>query len=494
MTLKSADLFCGAGGTSQGAEDAGADVVFAVNHWDIAVQTHSANFPGAKHINSRLNLVRPGECPAIDLLFASPECTHHSRARGGKPTSDQQRSGAWDIMPWIEYHRPSFIVIENVREFEQWGPVAHGKPMVSRRGAFFQAWVKAIEAAGYTVDWQILNAADYGAATSRERLFVVACKGRRQPKWPEPTHGKTVGGELAGMQLSRWRSAMEIIDWSIPCRSVFSRVKPLADKTLARIEAGLRKFVGPFVARLRNNGTADDLGAPLSTITAGGNHHGFAVPFQYQGIGLGAGRSRSVHGPIPTIVAARENHGVAVPFIAEMRHQNRPRDPQTEPLGTLTTGNNHGVAVPFIQQLTHGGRLIDPQKPLPTITTAHGGESAVCIPYIVSYYSNGHAIDVNDPLLTISTKPRCGLVTAIVELAPSIEARSEGERLLIATMQELGVADIGFRMLANHELSAAQGFPRDYIFHGTKTDVTRQIGNSVSPNVAKAITLTLEAA
>ena len=489
MSLRSADLFCGAGGTSQGAEEAGAKVVFAVNHWDIAVQTHSANFPGAKHVNSRLNLVRPGECPPIDLLFASPECTHHSRARGGKPTSDQQRAGAWDIMPWIEHHRPSFIVIENVREFEQWGPVANGKPMVSRRGAFFQAWVKAIEAAGYTVDWQILNAADYGAATSRERLFVAARKGRRQPKWPEPTHGKTVGGELAGMQLARWRAAMEIIDWSIPCRSVFARVKPLADMTLARIEAGLRKFVGPFVDRLRSNGTADDLGSPLSTITASGKHHGFAVPFQYQGIGLGAGRSRSVEGPIPTIVAARENHGLAVPlilatgsggvariveqpiptivtsdgtslsvpFIAEMRHQNRPRDPQTEPLGTLTTGNNH----------------------------------AVCIPFVVSYYGNGDALPIDRPLGTITTKDRCGLVTAIVELAPSIEARSDGERLLIATMQELGVADIGFRMLANHELSAAQGFPSDYIFHGTKTDVTRQIGNSVSPPVARAITQAL---
>lgn len=130
---KGVDLFCGAGGTSAGAEATGeVEITTAVNHWDIAVETHSRNFPHTRHIQSRLDIVNPSEVDRCDWLFASPECTHHSRARGGKPTSDQQRSGAWDLMRWIEHHRPGRIIVENVREFEQWGPVHAGKPMSSK--------------------------------------------------------------------------------------------------------------------------------------------------------------------------------------------------------------------------------------------------------------------------------------------------------------------------------------------------------------------------
>jgi len=122
--IKAADLFCGAGGTSIGAHQTGeVDVRFALNHWDVAIDTHLANFPQTKHVRSALKWTHPSECDKINLLFASPECTHHSKARGGRPTSNQQRSGAWEIMPWIEYHRPSVIVVENVTEFEDWGPV-----------------------------------------------------------------------------------------------------------------------------------------------------------------------------------------------------------------------------------------------------------------------------------------------------------------------------------------------------------------------------------
>lgn len=371
--LRAVDLFCGAGGTSQGAEQSGAaKVVCAVNHWQTAVETHSANFPHARHINSRLDQVNPGECPKIDLLFASPECIHHSRARGGRPTNDQARSGAWDIMRWVEYHRPTWLVIENVAEFRSWGPVGDdGRPLKRYQGRFFQAWVEAIRSAGYRVDDRELNAADYGAATSRNRLFVVARKGGGRIHWPEPTHAKHAGGELPGFAMRPWRAAAEIIDWSIPCRSVFARKHQLKDKTLLRIEAGLRKFVEPFV---------------------------------YQLIGRGAGRSRSINQPLPTLVAARESCGVT------------------------------------------------------------------------------------DPLCTISTRDRCALGYAVIQPAASIEPRTEGERRLYQTMVELSVADVGFRMLANHELSAAQGFPANYIFRGNKGDITRQIGNSVSPNVAQAIT------
>src|SRR5262249_24869880 len=149
---------------TEGAELSEAvQVQFALNHWQVAVDTHSANFPHAKHVNSRLEQTSPSECGGIDIMFASPECTHHSRDRGGRPTSDQQRSGAWHVLPWVEYHRPSFVVIENVAEFKEWGPVGDdGRPLKKHIGRFFNSWIDALRSAGYQVDYQILNAADFG--------------------------------------------------------------------------------------------------------------------------------------------------------------------------------------------------------------------------------------------------------------------------------------------------------------------------------------------
>lgn len=531
--LRAADLFCGAGGTSQGAEQSGAaKVVCAVNHWQTAVDTHSANFPHAQHINSRLDQVNPGECPKIDLLFASPECTHHSRARGGKPTSDQQRSGAWDLMRWVEYHRPSYIVVENVPEFREWGPVGdHGRPLPKFRGRFFDSWVQAIQSAGYRVEHQLLNAADFGAATSRTRLFVVARKGNRSPHFPDPTHAARVGGELPGMAMKRWRSAAEIIDWSIPCKSVFLRKIPLKDNTLLRIEAGLRRFVEPYVVILRNNQSTGGINSPIGTLTAGGGHFGVAVPFQYSTQSCGA--AKGTGSPIPTLTTNGNVH-LAVPFIAGCgaRDGQSPPKPVGEPLNTITVKDAKCVAVPFLAQLSHGGRELAIGDPVRTITTSHRGDTgiaipylttvnhgdtgrtngrsssidrplgtvtgsrgqAICVPFVVTYYANGKAYSINDPLCTISTRDRCGLATAVIEACGEIVPRSDGECKLLATMQELGVADIGFRMLANSELSLAQGFPSQYIFRGNKGDVTKQIGNAVCPDVAAAITTCLAGA
>jgi DNA (cytosine-5)-methyltransferase 1 len=393
--LIAADLFCGAGGTSQGAHQSGAaEVRFALNHWQTAVETHSANFPSAKHVNSRLDQTSPSESDRIDLLFASPECTHHSRARGGRPTSDQQRSGAWDVLKWIEHHRPSWVVIENVVEFREWGPVgANGRPLESKRGHTFSAWAMAIRSLGYKIDDAELNAADHGAATSRNRLFVIARKGNRSPVYPEPTHGKLAGGELPGMELQPWRAAAEIIDWSIPCPSVFARKRPLADKTLLRIDAGLRRFVGPYVIQWDHQ-------------SGGGSY------------------SRPLSGPI----------------------------------GTLTTKANMGL----------------------------------CVPWLSSFYGNETHTPAGLPVPTITTKDRHSLCVAQVGVPKDSRCPcSAAMRKLCDTMRELGIADIGFRMLQNHELAAAQGFPPSYIFRGNKADVTKQIGNSVSPNVAEAITRTL---
>lgn len=454
MKLRFADLFCGAGGTTTGAESTGeAECVFAVNHWDRAISTHSLNHPHARHAQRRVQDVRPTESPPIGCLFASPECTHHSRARGGLPTSDQQRAGAWEILPWVECHRPSFLVVENVPEFREWGPVGKdGKPLKSQKGKLFDSWISAVKSYGYRVEFGILNAADFGAATSRSRLFVIARKGNRAAPFPEPTHGKNVARSLPAMERMPWRPAFEIIDWSLPCPTVFTRSRPLADKTLSRIEAGLRRFVGPFVAQWDNTGFSGkcvrDVTDPLPTLVTKANS-GIAVPFQYQLIGTGFGRSKSVGEPVNSIV----NHGDA-------GHTNGRSESLRSPMGTVTNKNGRAVVVPFLTQ---------------------------------HYGSGGQWSAIDAPVPTIVTKDRHSLVTATIE--PCClnwpEPQSEAMRSLQATMRELGVADIGFRMLSNPELSAAQGFPADYQFTGTKAEITKQIGNSVSPAVARAITLSL---
>lgn len=453
--IKAADLFCGAGGTSIGAKQTGeVDVAFALNHWDRAIETHSANFPNAKHSQAALKWTHPSECPKINLLFASPECTHHSRARGGRPTSNQQRSGAWEIMPWIEYHRPSMIVVENVVEFQEWGPVGdNGTPLKSMKGQFFNAWVSAIQSAGYRVEYHRLNAADFGAVTSRTRLFVVAKKGRRQINWPNPTHAKKSGNELPGFEQKQWRGAIEIIDWSIPLPSLFGRKRPLADKTIARIHEGLKRHVEPFVIKLRTHGRDYSTDQPIATITAGGLHHGIAAPMIVQ---FDNQSSRSV--PRPT----------------------------NDPIRTVTTKNGQAVAVPLIMSPQSGGSVKTSGQPVPTITTMAG--SQMFVPFLSSFYGNGNCSKASSPVPTITTVDRHSLASALVSGIPSVEPQTDAERSLLETMTKLGVIDIGFRMLANEELAAAQGFPMDYKFCGTKKEVTKQIGNSVSPPQARAIT------
>lgn len=463
MKLWACDLFCGAGGTSAGAEATGeAKVVFAVNHWNRAVETHQANFPECRHVNSRLEDVSPSEVERINLLFASPECTHHSRARGGKPTSDQQRSGAWDIIRWFEFHRPSWGVIENVPEFQEWGPVGNdSQPLASHKGKTFKAWLKVIESYGYKVDYRELNAADYGAATSRRRLFVIARKGNRMPVFPKATHANPSLPFFSNMNRLPWITAAEVIDWSIPCPSIFNRPRPLADKTLLRIEAGLRRFVGPFVS----------------------SYH------------CGADSARRNHGtdePIPTIDTSNR-YALAVPFQVILRNHGGDDErsyPVGNPLGTVTARNGKALVMPFQFQLIGRGagkaRGID--VPVPTIIAARENHGIV-FPWMMGYYGNAIHSGIDSPVATITTKDRHALCVGICRgLQDWPAAESDAMRTLQATMRTLGICDVGFRMLANPELARAQGFRRDYIFHGTKSDVTRQIGNSVCPPVAEAIT------
>lgn len=533
--LQAADLFCGAGGFTSGAEASNkVHVCLAVNHWRTAIYTHQANHPNTRHICARIDDIDPRHddtIPELDLLMASPECTHHSIARGGRPIDDQKRATPWHVCQWAEVKRPRWLLIENVREFRDWGPLIqkrdkNGKVMWNKdgtpylipdpqhKGEIFRQWIKALEAIGYQMDCQILNAADFGAATKRLRLFMVGRLGhsKRDIPWPEVTHA------------GRWVPAWQIIDWSKPCPSIFSRKRPLAEKTLRRIEIGLRKFVGeaanPFIVTLRQHGEGRSIADPMPTITAGGEHHGLAFPFMVNYHGGtdpqrdGTERSCGVDGPIP-VISTENRYGLAMPFIVPHFGERDGQEPRThstdeptptvtgqgagslcipfqfkalgrnpgltkginEPIPTIVAAReNHSIVVPFMQTLSHGGRERSLEEPLPTITTAHRGEHAITLPFLTKYYGNGAgAVSMDEPLPTVTTKDHCGL--AMVSL--------------LQTMKELHVVDIGFRMLDVDELARAQGFPENYQLYGTKAEQVRQVGNAVCPPVAKAICETL---
>jgi DNA (cytosine-5)-methyltransferase 1 len=330
------------------------------------------------------------------------------------------------------------LLIENVREFRDWGPVgSNGKPLKSRKGETYRAWLNALRSFGYEVDDRILNAADYGDPTSRERLFVLARKGRKAIKWPEPSHGAP--GNLYGLQP--YRTAREVIDWSIKGKSIFGRKKPLAPSTMARIAAGLKRYGGanakPFLVMLYGTGEARDIDRPMPTITGGGNHTGLCEPFVVTLTHNGGddNRAHSIDKPMPTITGAHRGEMALVePFLLGQQSCAAPRD-------------------------------VD--QPVPTIATA--GAISLVEPFLVKYYGAGEGVSsTDDPVPTITTKDRFGLV----EISGKYQI------------------DIRFRMLQPHELAAAMSF-ENYTFTGTKTQQTKQIGNAVPVRLAQALCTSL---
>ena len=291
------DLFCGGGGSITGAINAlrvaGEDYEGrGFDHWKTAIQTIQANHPeivpdfnrACAPIESILpDEIFPVDPTRIDVLWASPSCTHHSVAAGGKPRSNQLRSQPEYLLPYLRLTRCRRMFVENVKELRDWGPILDkdtthkgrlykaGTADPRKKGIFFNLWYREIKASGYNVEMEVLNAADYGAATSRERLIIQAVRKSSGSRivWPEPTHTREPG--LLSGSYRPWRSAAEIIDWSIPGESIFNRKKPLCANTLRRIEAGIRKYWGawsePFIVEYYGQGGAVPLNIPLHTVT-----------------------------------------------------------------------------------------------------------------------------------------------------------------------------------------------------------------------------------
>ena len=462
-----ADNFAGGGGASSGIELAiGRSPDLAVNHDPEAIAMHAANHPTTHHHLTSVWEVDPvkacGGRP-VALAWFSPDCKHHSKAKGGKPREQKIRGLAWVAVRWAHKVAPRVIALENVEEFQYWGPLlANGKPCPKRKGKTFRAFVRKLERLGYVVEWRLLRACDYGAPTSRRRLFLVARRDGRPIRWPEPTHGPA--------RPRPHRTAAEIIDWSIHCPSIFDRAKPLADATMRRIARGVRKFVldagRPFVVpyygeRRDGESRAKSVDAPLPTQTTA-NRFALAIPYLvHRSNGERPGQAPRIydpHRPIGTIVAQGQKHALCTAFLA--RHY-----------GDRPTG---GWA---------GGAPLD--RPIPTITTRD--HHALVAAFLVRYNGTGDAESADRPLGTLTTRDRYGLVTVTID----------GEEYVIV--------DIGMRMLTPRELFRAQGFPDDYEIAPvgpkgkrlTKTAQVRMCGNSVPPVMAEAVVraaLELEAA
>lgn len=327
-----ADLFCGAGGTSTGAIEAIELLGYrarltAINHWAVAIATHEQNHPGARHLCTSIDNIDPRKLyteGALDLLWASPECTHHSNARGGRPKSDQSRATAFCVTRWAEALRPPVVLVENVPEFAGWGPIdTNGRPIKSRKGEIFRAWCDMLAAIGYRVEAKVFCAADFGDPTTRERIFVQAVRGRRQITWPHPTHSR-----LGINGYKPWVPASEIIDWSIPGKSIFTRKRALAPNTLKRIREGLERHGGATIVAMEHGGRALGVDQPLPTVTcARGGAFGVAYILPQQS----GGKMRPVSEPAPTISTAG-----ALALIVEYYGNGRAR-PVTDPLPTVTT-------------------------------------------------------------------------------------------------------------------------------------------------------------
>jgi len=461
VTLTLTDLFCGAGGSSTGAiKIPGVQVRIASNHWDLAVQTHNTNHPDADHLCADLSQIDPRYFPKTDILWASPECTNHSVAKGKKregaqpdlfgevlPDAAAERSRAtmWDVPRFAEIHRYQAVIVENVVDAWHWEP--------------FRAWLMAMDCLGYNHQPVFLNSMHaqtfgVGAPQSRDRMYVVFWrKGNPAPDLGRITRPDALCGECGPVKaMQTWkrqpawgryraqyvyrcpntkcrnavveplfRPAAEIIDWDLLGQRIGDRTKPLADKTLARIQAGIDKYWGPFITEHRHEYRIRDISKPMQTIAASGNHFGLAVPVE----GRDGKQAQPVTMPARTMTTRSET-GLA--FIAELRGGGSKHRPVTDPLATVTaSGNHHGL--------------------------------------VTTYYGNGSTSTTDDALSTCTTVERHALLTK--EL-PTVD-----------------INDVLFRMLEPSEIKRAMDFPAEYTILGNRREQVRMSGNAVTPPAAR---------
>ena len=485
----SVDLFAGGGGASIGTEMAtGMPVDIAINHNEDAISQHRANHPHTKHFTCDIFEVMPRSVAGdrgVYHLHASPDCTHHSQAAGGQPRNKASRSLSWVICMWAGQVLPDLITMENVKQILNWGPLVAKRckhtgrvvkldrtvaepgervpvenqflvPDPKRRGKTWRAFIKQLKALGYIVEHNLLRACDYGAATTRERLFLVARRDGQPICWPEPTHFKK---PKRGQK--KWDSAANHIDWSLPCRSIFDRDRPLADATLRRIAKGTHKFVlndpQPFIVPIANwsHDALHSTDQPLRTITANPKGGSFAISTAYlaqMNGGFNTTPGHTARNPLSAITTTGSQQQVVAAHLIQLR-KNCDARAVDDPLRVLTAGGGHHSLVEY------------------TLSPDMVEEKALRVAaFLMSYYGTDNLSSPNEPLRTITTKDRLALVTVHLWGHPFV------------------IIDICLRMLQPYELYGCQGMPSNYVINRghdgrkfSKATQVRMVGNSVSP-------------
>ncbi len=428
------DLFAGGGGASTAIYMAtGRHPDVAVNHDPNAVALHAANHPDTKHYCCDVFEVDPLEACAdangnprpVGLLWASPDCTHHSKARGGKPADKKIRALAWVVVKWASKVKPRCIFLENVEEFQDWGPLGDDdRPIKARKGETFRLWVSQLEALGYQVDWRELVAADFGAPTTRKRLFLIARRDGRAIRWPQPTHAprhKAAAPDLFAKTLEPWRAAAEIIDWTLDCPSIFDRKKPLAPKTQKRIARGIEKFViraaRPFIVPITHVGERKnhDIDEPTKTITSANRGElGLVVPTLTPRYGESEGqapRTLDATEPYPTVVPTGNGGDLTSAYLIRLdMHSSAHRAgirAADEPSATIVAaGGLAGVEVALSGAMVGCGGRAGQSPPRgiddPVNTVTAKADRCLTAAHLVRFMGDSAGRDLGEPAQTVT--------------------------------------------------------------------------------------------
>lgn len=423
------DNFAGGGGASTGIEMAtGRSVDIAINHDPAAITMHKVNHQDTEHYCESvwdIDLRAAVKGRMVGLCWLSPDCKHFSKAKGGRPVEKNIRGLAWVAVRWAATVRPRVIILENVEEFKTWGPLLKdGKPDPKQKGRTFNCFINALRRHGYQVEWRELRACDYGAPTIRKRFFLIARCDGRPIVWPRPTHGDPNSPEVKSGKLKPWRTAAEIIDWSLPCRSIFGRKKPLAENTMKRIARGIQRFVlenpNPFIIKVNHPGEqfrGQKIDEPMQTITSK-NGWGVVTPFvaRIGQTGFGGDRMQyPMDEPLTTVVSKAE-HLLVTPTLI-VNTTGHPGSKINEPLRTVTTGGHHALIAPVITRQfgKSVGHSID--EPLGTVASGGGGKSQLVTACLVGAGGPaymGKPVPVDVPMRTVVTENHRALVAAFL--------------------------------------------------------------------------------
>ena len=536
------DLFCGAGGTSTGVENARyedeqcAKVVACVNHDANAIASHAANHPDALHFTEdirtlelsplvahveRMKKIYPD---ALVVLWASLECTNFSKAKGGQPRDADSRTLAEHLFRYIEAIDPDYIQIENVEEFMSWGDMDEkGHPISKDKGRCYEKWKRNVRKYGYDFDWRILNAADYGAYTTRKRFFGIFAKRGLPIVFPEPTHCKDGKSDMFG-KLEKWKPVKEVLDFSDEGDSIFCRKKPLAEKTLERIYAGLIKFVAggkeAFIVKYNSMSRtgkyqAPSVDEPCPVVATQGRLALAKVNFlSKQFSGQPDSKNISVEGPAGTITC-KDHHAFVSAYYGNGHNHS-----VELPAPTVTTKDRLAlVNSVFIDNQYGTGKPTSIELPVGTVTTVPKFNMVSCKPWIMNTaFSNvGSSIEQPSQTITANRKwhylmnpqfasaggsvnnPCFTLIARMDKMPPylveveggiGIQVTSDDSPMTIKIKEFMalyGIIDIKMRMLRIAELKKIMGFPEDYVLIGPQSDQKKFIGNAVEVNMARVL-------